>query len=481
MQETIFNKDFYPTPTDIIHQMIGGLDLKGKFVLEPSAGNGNIVDILNSIGATRVDCFEIVPDLQKIVATKGNLIGSDFLNATKEQVSHNDFIIMNPPFSKDAEHILKAWEVAPEGCHIIALCNSESINNSFSKTRRRLKLLIENNGDSECLGDAFSKADRKTVVNVSMINLFKPVVSDDFDFSGFLSEDEETDGSQVNGLMPYNEVREIVQRYIGAVKTFDEMKKMSDQMNMYIKPIGLSDGFSYNVGYNNQVTTKDAFMKSLQKESWKWIFDKVGIRKFVTSGVMKTINKFVEKQTKYPFTMKNIYSMLEVIVATRSQTMDNALIEVFDAITEHYHDNRYALEGWKTNSHYLVNKKFIIPWMTTPSWANGEISIKRNGNDDKINDLHKSLVFLTNQNRTVIGDLGDYMSANQRGDRYGRNNIPEEDIVNVEWGKWFDWGFFECRGYKKGTMHFKFKDDYVWEMFNRRVGEIKGFPLPEKI
>ena len=36
------------------------------------------------------------------------------------------------------------------------------------------------------------------------------------------------------------------------------------------------------------------------------------------------------------------------------------------------------------------------------------------------------------------------------------------------------------RGYKKGTMHFKFKDERVWQMFNTEVARIKGWPLPDK-
>lgn len=42
-------------------------------------------------------------------------------------------------------------------------------------------------------------------------------------------------------------------------------------------------------------------------------------------------------------------------------------------------------------------------------------------------------------------------------------------------------GFFDFKGFKKGTMHLKFKDKKVWEMLNRRYAKIKGQVLPEKI
>jgi hypothetical protein len=50
----------------------------------------------------------------------------------------------------------------------------------------------------------------------------------------------------------------------------------------------------------------------------------------------------------------------------------------------------------------------------------------------------------------------------------------------MEWGQWYDWGFFIIRGYKKGTMHFRFLEEKVWERFKRRVAEIKGWQLPRK-
>ncbi len=46
---------------------------------------------------------------------------------------------------------------------------------------------------------------------------------------------------------------------------------------------------------------------------------------------------------------------------------------------------------------------------------------------------------------------------------------------------WYQWGFFEIKGFKKGTLHIKFSDDKVWEAVNRAYAKIKGFTLPEKL
>lgn len=66
----MFNEDFYPTPQSVIEYMISGVDLSGKTVLEPSAGSGNIIDTLKSLGAAVLAC-EINPDLALIARIKG--------------------------------------------------------------------------------------------------------------------------------------------------------------------------------------------------------------------------------------------------------------------------------------------------------------------------------------------------------------------------------------------------------------------------
>ncbi len=47
------------------------------------------------------------------------------------------------------------------------------------------------------------------------------------------------------------------------------------------------------------------------------------------------------------------------------------------------------------------------------------------------------------------------------------------------YGQTFEWGYFRCKGFKKGSMHFEFIDDNVWGMFNQHIAKIKGYPLFE--
>ena len=150
------------------------------------------------------------------------------------------------------------------------------------------------------------------------------------------------------------------------------------------------------------------------------------------------------------------------IVRTRK-----AIMEAFDKICSLSAENSTAGETWKTNANYMVNKRFIVDWMTRNdySWEKEKLSVRYSGsgNVDIIEDVHKALCYLTGKN------FDDTETLNQAVDR-----------LKPDWGKWFEWGFFKCIGYKKGTMHFEFLDEDVWYKFNYEVAKQRGWALPKK-
>jgi hypothetical protein len=315
----MFHQEFFPTPAHVIDLM--QIDASGKIVLEPHAGKGDIVDYCINQGARQVLAFEINKDLQQIVKQKATLLGEDFFDCKPEQVSHINAIYMNPPFSNGEKHIVHAWNIAPEGCEIISLCNYQTIENN--SRYGQLSKIISSYGISENLGDCFSTAERTTGIDIGLIRLFKPIVSKEFEFDGFFMEEDEEE-IQGEGIMQYNEIRALVNRYVGTMKIFDQMKLQVDSVNAMIGQIGMTR-ISIAIGHDKDVTTKEQFSKIIQKKSWNHIFAKMNMEKYVTSGVMKDINKFVETQEKVPFTMKNIYRMLQIIVGTRQETFNRAL------------------------------------------------------------------------------------------------------------------------------------------------------------
>lgn len=526
------NPDFYPTPNEVIISMLSNIDLTDKVVLEPHGGSGDLIDAIIERGAKEVICCEKSENLAKICSDKADrFLKNDFLEVESNEISHIDFIIANPPFSNADEHILHMWDIAPDGCEIVSLCNWETINNQFSRKRLHLQTIVDKNGTKDNLGNCFSNAERKTDVEVGLIHLFKPKAGDN-EFDGYFDLGEEYQ-QQENGIMAHNEVLELVNRYVGAVKYFDEVVDMQERMNQLISPISVyENGIEFKASYRNnnksyQKIDREVFKKELQKGAWKKVFEKFDMDRFVTKSVMDKINKFVEQQTQVPFTVKNIYKMIEIIAGTHGNTMKNVIIEVFDWLTAHHKENRYQNEGWKTNSEYIVNKKFIAPYCGLSIGYSGFPEIKWTSGGNRMDDLNKALCWLVgkpyDKDNTIeqffgsCGEPVDFEEITPEQERedgfsyleYKRSwedrdykkhtthkvyKFKEEDNYCYKltsrydakvaryklFGKWYDWGFFKVKVYKKGTMHCIFNDEKVWELFNRESAKAKGFTLASK-
>lgn len=482
----MFNKDFYPTPSEVISEMLYGIDITGKIILEPSAGKGNIVDYMNANGAKQVIACEINRDMARILSGKCRLIADDFLTLTSVDVSHIDMIVMNPPFSADETHILHAWNIAPAGCQIISLCNSSMVLNSSTRKQQEISALINQHGRTLDFGQCFENAERKTSVGVSCIYLNKPAANEE-EFAGYFSYDEETAYEQ-EGVVRYNYVRDIVSRYVGAVKMWDKVVPLSNELNALTAPIseyGIKFG-AFRTGersYRSEIS-RDEFKKELQKSAWMKVFSDMKMDKYITRGVKEKINEFVEKQTEIPFTVKNVYKMVETIVGTHSDRMQKVLLEAFDLICGFaWKDNCTGGEYWKTNSDYMVNRRFIIPYICESDFYGTKRETVRISTDSRnakdVEDIIKALCNLTGRDYNTLQNLNSF-TYNIQGDKEDNGQFKFKGTP-MEWGKWYDWEFFRIRGYKKGTMHFEFREEEVWTLFNQQVARIKGWRIPENV
>lgn len=461
----MFNPDFYPTPPEVAAEMLDPLDLRGKTVLEPSAGKGDLARECIARGAHEVLWCETETELRRIIHGGKRLyqLCADFMQVQAENVSHIDLIVMNPPFSADERHILHAWEIAPPGCEIVALCNWNTVEGHYRGLQLQLAKLVEAYGSKECLGECFADAERPTRVSVGLVRLTKPGqrVSGADEFDGFFLGPDELE-AQGQGLIPYRRSRDIVNRYVEACRIYDE------QVAAGVRLQGVLDGF-FGKELGLQVTMEGApvarnrFRKELQKAAWKHVFAEFLPAQMATSQLAKNINAFVEKQSRIPFTERNIYRMLQIVAGTQEQRVDRAVEEAIDSLTKHTAENRYGVEGWVTNSGYMLNRRFIRAYMAEPSFSDPSmVRVKTYGSQsDEIRDLIKAICFLT-------GRPFEEVAQPERGD-----NLYTP-------GLWYDWGFFRFRPYKKGTVHFEFKDEDVWAAVNARYARIKGQVLPEQ-
>lgn len=482
------NPDFYPTPVAVIEQMMLGEDFIGKTILEPSAGTGNIVDWLNKNGAGEVIACEKDPNLRKLLDGKCEIIANDFLTVTADMVSHVQHIVMNPPFSKGIEHILHAYEIAPAGCVITALCNSDSLDSyHYHEKNRQLAELIDLNGRAESLGAVFEDdAERRTRCHISLIKLYKYGEGEDEFSNYFFSQTDEdmANQNQKEGLMPYNFIREIVNRYVSAVKLFDDTLAATQLINetaTYTDYKTVTDEYgnvkqekkeykylpirfqAVSTDDRSTTVTHNSYRKALQKYYWDIIFDKLNMAKYATSKLKEQINLFIRNSSNTPFTMANIYRVLDIVIQTTGQRMQKALEEAFDTICSFSAENSGAGEKWKTNANYMVNRKFIVPYITSDRWEKQFVELTLSSSyTNKMEDVCKALCYITGTDYDQMKTLYQVVCEKQW------------------WGTWFEWGFFRCKGFKKGTMHFEFLDEDVWFKFNYEVAKNRGWTLPKK-
>jgi len=182
--------------------------------------------------------------------------------------------------------------------------------------------------DNLLLGNVFKDAERTTNVNVGLIKLFKPKAKGQ-DFSDFFTDEQDDNFGGQEGILPHNQIREVVQRYVNSVILFDKFIELKEQMNNLNSHLNL-DPFKVSIEYKDNILTRQDFMIALQKKSWRHVFNLMKVEKYLTKGVKDDLNKFIEQQQKYPFTMKNIFSMVEVILGTREQTLSKALCEAVE-------------------------------------------------------------------------------------------------------------------------------------------------------
>ncbi|MDD5303094.1 MAG: hypothetical protein PHS14_08280, partial [Elusimicrobia bacterium] len=88
--------DFYQTPPTMARQFLAALPVRRLPILEPAAGDGELVrELFRTCGIDNVEFYDISG-------------GSDFLEETRRFPT----IITNPPFSLSTAFILKCKEVA---------------------------------------------------------------------------------------------------------------------------------------------------------------------------------------------------------------------------------------------------------------------------------------------------------------------------------------------------------------------------------
>ncbi|MGE4557214.1 MAG: DUF4942 domain-containing protein [Desulfovibrionaceae bacterium] len=471
----MFSQEFYPTPPALIDKMLAHAgDLAGKYVLEPSAGKGDILDAVaeRCRYENKAEAFavEINPSLRAVLREKGHrVVASDFLSYAP---SHDfDVILMNPPFSNGDEHLLKAWEILNEG-KIICLLNTETVRNPFSAKRQLVERIIAEHGAVEFLGDGFANAERKTDVEVALVVIEKTSSAERFEFSGSrtnreFSLDEDCLDNQVatndiiaNLVLQFDRTREVFGRFL---KVQAELRFYSDVFYRYGDVLDTLKELSYHESPKDKF---NEFVKQLQRKAWETVFDKTKIRDLATERVRRDFESYQQEQGALDFTEENIWNLLQELFLNRKNVVMNSLVEIFDHMTSFDAKNKTHYEGWKTNSAHAVNRRVILPNFIKigyDNWFRVNYCYSQ-----QLHDIDKVMCMITGKEVARICTIEDALK--KAFDRLGKIDGRFDNCTESL--------FFEIKFFKKGTIHLRFKDRFVWEQFNKLAALGKEW-LPE--
>ena len=374
----MFNKNFYPTPQDLISDMWFKIKNRAGRILEPSAGKGDILDYINkrdygyNSDKPKLFAIEIEPELSNILTGKGyNVIADDFLSFNT--YSKYDVIVMNPPFDNGALHLLKALEIMKDGGEIVCLLNAETLKNAYSNDRKRLvDELHKYNAEITYIQNGFKKAERKTAVEVALVYvqiLHEPLKASIFENVQFeVSQRHKVDDEIGNDVVKYeaNEIIRLVKDYETEIELFSIAFKANEAFNTFAfgrnnsNEIQLTKRYdsSFKGDYNN-------FVLEIRQKYWKLALNAKAMSQYITDKVRRNLDETLEKQAEVEFNEMNILKIKQVLLQFFNTNLENSAVEVFDEITKYaqndYSGNVHYYTGWKTNKACRINKKVIRP------------------------------------------------------------------------------------------------------------------------
>lgn len=469
-------EQFYPTPENLANKMVEKVDWKKvSYVLEPSAGKGDIVKAIrnrkdkstkNHIGL-RIDCVEIDPILRGILkeSKKCSVVASDFL--AWETHTRYDAILMNPPFKYGDKHLLKAIYMLEHGGQIVCILNAETLRKDKGNTRKDLiNKLDEYNAEVEFISNAFSDAERKTDVEIALIYISipfeseKPITLDGMKKAAQIKEDL----YDVTDIVSSDFVKAIVQRYNMEAKIGLKILDQFETLNKYIGQNRLicCSVVSPDEESKLKLGAQNTYLMRLRYKYWEKLFSSKEMSSLMTRDIREKYMGMLREFEWFDFNEENIHELRLELSKGVVESMEDAIIKMFDFLTYQNsmdkQNNVHYYSGWKTNNACAIGKKSIISayGLYDSRWGGHWSEYKAR---DVLEELEKVLTYLDN-GRTDGVECGQII----------RNTVKSG--YN---GERFSCKFFDLEFKKKGTVHIYYTDMALIKKLNIFAGKKKNW------
>lgn len=492
------SKDYYPTPPALAAELLAGLEIDGHSIeyaggpiLEPSAGSGDLARAIEKaagiryssdgtrddyystnnkyrLDALQLDCIERSADLRAVLKENGfRVIHDDFLTFTPR--AHYKAIIMNPPFSEGARHLLHALHIMERGGEVRCILNAETIRNPCTNERKELAaLLVKYNARITYKQGAFTHAARKTSVEVALVFVTippaPPVSRIRLELNAETTHRYQA-APDLAALVSSDPITAAVERYNAAADGLSRLYEEYDGISsLFSLPKKQGDSsapapcVSLNKGYNDA-------LRDLRGLFWEQLFDLPQIRDAMTLTMQNDYCKRLHELRDYDFSRYNILTVREEISRNIVSGIESEIIRLFDDWTNLHYNSEYTknvhyYNGWCTNEAYKIGKRVIFRCNVWSYWSDRLLPTHA---VDQLANIEKTLHFLDTNGAAYNGD---YL----RADLKAAEDSFQTSKIQLH--------YFTATFYKKGTCHIEFTNADVLKSFNIFASQKKGWLPP---
>lgn len=399
-----------------------------------------------------------------------HVVHDDFL--TYMPYKHYDLIVMNPPFSCGARHLLRAIEMQQSGGQIICLLNAETLRNPYTAERKRLAALLEQyNAEIEYIEDAFTDAERRAVVDTALINIQIPFSADEgrslFDQIARAKQYAEPDPEERMEIEVTDMIQMIVNRYRTEIEAGLELLRIYRRMLPHLNRDLNEKGYPiiYLTNSDHREITVNEYVKSVRLKYWSALLKNEKFVGKLTSKLQTKYRERVNSYSDYDFSEFNIYVLLSEMNAEIKTGIEDEIGSMYDRLTaEHTYypecsKNRHLYDGWKTNLAWKIGKKCILPCYGV--YDQLDYKPRKYEACNVLSDIERILNFFD-------GNLTADVDMSSTIEQAFKQNVTK----NVKCK------FFDATFYKKGTVHIVFTCPELIDRFNIYAAQQRGWLPP---
>jgi hypothetical protein len=481
----MMNNDFYPTPAPLIRRMLEGVSLDElSYVLEPSAGKGDMCDYLIEQRYRRntldIDAIEIEPELRATLKGKGyNVVYDDFLTFKTNKVY--DLILANFPFSGGDAHLQKAISLLESnGGNLVCLVNAETLRNPHTNLRKALVHKLSQHGAQiEYLAQQFAYAERRTNVEVALIrvNIPKPdtvsLILDSLKRTVPVGIEDEAPTELAEALFLPALISRFNMECRAGIILIEEYFKLRPLILDALPRGGEENQYQKGIielevknAHRSKGSYINCYLQGLRHKYWELLLNDPRFSSSYTSNILAELRQKLADLQNCDFNEFNIKELESELHGKLTLGVEESILKLFDELSPKFawgdgfdEGNIHYYTGWKSNKAHKINNKVIVPINGFSAWGKDKLdwSIR-----ERLSDMVKVFNFLSGEMHDVPRLVGD--------------TIEQANLASNF--RAIDFRYFDVTFYKKGTCHIRFKDDALLAKFNIFGSQKKGWLPP---